>query len=86
VDDFKCNELVVGGVDACDEEERCVAAVDDFGVCGGELAWIWCGLPGNVGDLEIWGFGDLGIWGSGDLGIWVRTFVLEEVTHPRATR
>ena len=29
---LECNELVVGGVAAYDEEEGCVATIDDLGV------------------------------------------------------
>ena len=34
VDDFESDQLVVGIVGSGDEEERGIATVDDFGVCG----------------------------------------------------
>ena len=34
VDDFEGDQLVVGVVGSGDEEERGIATVDDFGVCG----------------------------------------------------
>jgi hypothetical protein len=38
VDDFESDQLIVGIVGSGDEEERGIAAVHDFGVCGGTVS------------------------------------------------